>query len=59
MKPVMALIALLTLFLVASCSKPCPTCNGSGKTVSLGALSIDCPTCNGTGKVKSSDIDKS
>ena len=38
MKPVIALIALLTLFLVASCSKPCPTCNGTGKSVSLGAL---------------------
>ena len=53
MKTVMALIALLTLFLFAGCSKPCPTCNGTGKVISLGALSISCPTCEGTGKVKS------
>ena len=57
MKTAMALIALLTLVLAASCSKPCPTCDGSGKVVSLGSLSIDCPTCEGTGKVKSSDIE--
>ena len=57
MKILMALIASLTLVLVASCSKPCPTCSGTGKVISIGSISIDCPTCDGTGKVKSSDIE--
>lgn len=56
MKTLLAIIVALTLFLVAGCSKTCPTCNGTGKSVSIGAISIDCPTCEGTGKVKSSDI---
>ena len=56
MKTLIVLIAMLALVLAAACRVPCATCNGTGKVLSVGTISIDCPTCDGTGKVKRSDL---